>query len=103
MPATVPSIAAAPSIWTTHKRKSAKDFLKNHKDISFKEFVALLDVLFKAKSYDEKSLAAILIGYAHTHGGLLMPKHINVLPVSEIKKSLKFGLILFVDLVWLTV
>jgi 3-methyladenine DNA glycosylase AlkD len=59
------------------KHKIAKEFLKTHKDISFKEFVGLVDALFAAGSYDEKSMAAMLIGYAKTHRGLLTPKHID--------------------------
>jgi hypothetical protein len=46
------------------KHKIAKEFLKAHPDLSFKEFVALLTALFAAPSYDEKAMAAMLIGEA---------------------------------------
>jgi 3-methyladenine DNA glycosylase AlkD len=59
------------------KHRIAKEFLKAHKDLSFKEFVALLNALFAAPSYDEKAMAAMLIGEARHHRALLPPKHVD--------------------------
>ncbi len=45
------------------KREIAKAWKKDNKDISVDEFVALLNSLFQGKSYDEKTLAGMLLGY----------------------------------------
>jgi 3-methyladenine DNA glycosylase AlkD len=49
------------------KRDIAQRFVRKHKEMSFGEFSALLDELFAGPSYDEKSFAAMLIGYSHGH------------------------------------
>lgn len=59
------------------KHRIAKEFLKAHKDLSFKEFVALLNALFAAPSYDEKAMAAMLIGEARHHRAFLTPKLVD--------------------------
>ena len=59
------------------KRKIAREFLAAHKDMSFREFIGLLDALFAAPSYDEKATAALLIGYARHHRALLTPAHVD--------------------------
>jgi len=58
-------------------RVLAREFLAAHKDLSFREFVALLDALFAAPSHDEKSMAALLIGYARHHRARLTPAHVD--------------------------
>lgn len=45
------------------KRKIAKEWVKIHKDISVSEFVSLLDSLFAGASYEEKTIAGLLLGY----------------------------------------
>jgi len=59
------------------KRVLAREFLAAHKDLSFREFVALLDALFAAPSHDEKSMAALLIGYARHHRARLTPAQVD--------------------------
>ena len=44
-----------------------KDFVKKHKEISLEEFTGLLDILYSGASYDEKSIAGMLIGYYKNH------------------------------------
>lgn len=48
---------------SSQKREIAKSWVNNHKDISFQKFKELLDSLYKGKSYEEKSLAGMLLGY----------------------------------------
>lgn len=59
------------------RRDIAKAFLKTHKDISFKEFAQLLDALFKGKSHDEKSIAAMLLEYSKVHRKNVAPRRLD--------------------------
>jgi 3-methyladenine DNA glycosylase AlkD len=43
------------------KRKIVREWKENHQDISPKEFIGLLDSLYHGRSYDEKTLAGILL------------------------------------------
>lgn len=45
------------------KREIAKNWIKQHKNISFNQFIDLLDSLYDGKSYEEKTFAGILIDY----------------------------------------
>lgn len=44
----------------------AKEWLKQNKDISGKDFVLFLDSLYKGKSHEEKTVASIMLGYSET-------------------------------------
>lgn len=46
---------------TLVKRNIARDFYKSHKDLSKNDFFDLLDRLYKAPSYEEKTLASELV------------------------------------------
>lgn len=59
------------------KREIAKAFLKRHSDLSHKEFVGLLDDLFQGTSHDEKSIAAMLLGYAPRVRAEIMPGQLD--------------------------
>lgn len=59
------------------KRDITKTFLKNHKDVSPKEFLGLLDALFSGKSHDEKSIAAMLLEYSKVHRGRIAPQYLD--------------------------
>lgn len=43
------------------ERQLAKDFLKAHPEIKFKEFIGLIDSLYQAESTNEKSVAGLLL------------------------------------------
>ncbi len=49
------------------KRQIVIRFLAKHKALSQKEFVALLDALYKGRSHDEKSIAGMLLEYSEQH------------------------------------
>lgn len=51
------------SIKVPIKRQVAKEWATNHRDISLKGLLDLLDSLFAGKSYEEKTIAGILLGY----------------------------------------
>ena len=59
------------------RRHIAKEWLKKHKEISDKEFVAVLDSLYQGKSHEEKTLASMLLGYHHLHRKTIKPKHLD--------------------------
>jgi 3-methyladenine DNA glycosylase AlkD len=59
------------------KRKIAKKWVGEHKDISSKEFILLLDSLYKGESYDEKTMASALLGYLSKQRSLVTPKNLN--------------------------
>jgi len=59
------------------KRKIAKEFLRKHKNLSQKEFVDLLNALYKARSHDEKHVAGMLLGYAKPYRKNILPKATN--------------------------
>lgn len=59
------------------RRQIAKDWLKKNKEISDKEFIAVLDSLYQGKSHEEKTLASYLLGYAEGHRGKIKPKKLN--------------------------
>ena len=52
---------------TSDKRRIAKEFLKKHESLSNKDFFALLTLLFKSKSFDEKSVGGLLLEYSKKH------------------------------------
>lgn len=58
------------------RRRIARDWLKNNKDISAKEFVAILNSLYQGKSHEEKTMASILLGYHH-YRKAVTPKHLD--------------------------
>lgn len=43
------------------KRQIAKNFIKNHKDLTLDEFLKLLDSLYNGDSYEEKTIAGYLL------------------------------------------
>lgn len=45
------------------KRQIIKKWLKSHKNLSSEEFIELLDSLYKGKSYEEKCMAGMFLGY----------------------------------------
>lgn len=45
------------------KRQIIKNWIKNHKDINYKEFQQLLTGLYQGQSYEEKTIAGYLLGY----------------------------------------
>lgn len=45
------------------KRTIAKTFANAHKDIFLQELTTLISLLFEAKSYEEKTIAGLLLGY----------------------------------------
>lgn len=49
------------SLSNPQERKIVSSWWKSHKDVSVKEFVSLLDSLYHGQSYDEKTLAGILL------------------------------------------
>lgn len=46
------------------RRQVAKDWLKQNKDIPQKDFVKVLDSLYKGESHEDKTLASYLLGYS---------------------------------------
>lgn len=56
------------------KREIAKLWAKNHKDISIREFIDLLNSLYKDESYDEKAIASYLLLYLPLFRKQLNPK-----------------------------
>ena len=55
-------------------RTLAKAWLKNNGGIPDAEFLAVLDALYRGKSYEEKVLASILLSYHRTGPGTIGPK-----------------------------
>ncbi|PWU23249.1 hypothetical protein C5B42_03735 [Candidatus Cerribacteria bacterium 'Amazon FNV 2010 28 9'] len=55
------------------KRAIAKDWVKGHKDIPTAQLLLLLNSLFTGKSYEEKTLAGILLGYFPKQRGEIEP------------------------------
>jgi len=55
-------------------RTLAKAWLKTNGDIPDAEFIAVLDALYRGKSYEEKVLASILLSYHRTGPGTIGPK-----------------------------
>lgn len=62
------------------KRDIVKEWLRSHKNVSLGEFVDLLDSLYKGKSYEEKTIAGILLGY--------VPKLRNEIDLASLDKWL---------------
>lgn len=58
------------------QRDIARAFLRKHKEISPKEFFGLAHVLFTGRSYDEKAMAAMLLGYSTAHRKHVTPRHL---------------------------
>jgi 3-methyladenine DNA glycosylase AlkD len=59
------------------RRRIIKNWLKENKDIPDKDFIAVLDSLYKGKSHEEKTIASYLLGYHHTHRRTIRPKQLN--------------------------
>jgi 3-methyladenine DNA glycosylase AlkD len=59
------------------RRHLAKGWLKENRSISNKEFVAVLDSLFRGKSHEEKTLASILLAEHRTGRDAIGPKQLN--------------------------
>lgn len=59
------------------RRKIAKDWLRAHKDLAPKEFMAVLDSLFEGASHEEKTIAALMLSYAPKLRALFGPKEID--------------------------
>jgi len=55
-------------------RTLAKAWLKTNGDIPDAEFLAVLDRLYRGKSYEEKVLASILLSYHRTRPNTIAPK-----------------------------
>lgn len=58
-------------------RDIARAFLRKHEGISPQEFLGLTHALFKGRSYDEKAMAAMLLGYATAHRKHVTPRHLG--------------------------
>lgn len=48
------------------KRQIVKDWTKKHKDIRFSDFLALVNSLYAGESYEEKTMASLLLEYLPT-------------------------------------
>jgi 3-methyladenine DNA glycosylase AlkD len=59
------------------RRRIAKEWLRQNKDIPDSDFVALLDSLYRGTSHEEKTLASYLLSYHHTHRKKIQPKHLD--------------------------
>lgn len=59
------------------RRAIAKAWLREHKDIPYREFLALLDGLYRARSHEEKMLASILLQYHRAGRRMVAPKQIG--------------------------
>ncbi|HKN01071.1 MAG TPA: DNA alkylation repair protein [Candidatus Binataceae bacterium] len=58
-------------------RTLAKVWLKENKGVSDSEFLAVLESLYRCKSYEEKILASILLSYHRTGRRTVGPKQLN--------------------------
>ncbi|MCA9361672.1 DNA alkylation repair protein [Candidatus Kaiserbacteria bacterium] len=59
------------------RRQIAKDWLRENKSISQKDFVAVLDSLYQGESHEEKTLASYLLGYSQSHRSNVKPEKLN--------------------------
>ncbi len=59
------------------RRQIVKDWLKKNKDISDKDFIAVLDSLYKGKSHEEKTIASYLLNYHHPHRKTIKPRRLD--------------------------
>ncbi len=59
------------------RRQIVKDWLNENKGISDKDFIAVLDSLYKGKSHEEKTIASYLLDYHHLHRKTIRPKKLN--------------------------
>lgn len=59
------------------KRAIAREWVKEHKTIPTRDLLALLDSLFQGKSYEEKTLAGILLGYLPQQRKEIDPEQLN--------------------------
>ncbi len=62
---------------TAEKRTITKEFRKNYPEITFSEFISLLDSLNESGSYEEKTLASMLLAVYPKHLDLITPEHIG--------------------------
>jgi len=59
------------------RRQIARDWLKQNKDVSRNDFLAVINSLYKGESHEEKTLASILIGYHNSHRKTVKPTNLN--------------------------
>ena len=59
------------------RRALAKAWLKQNRSIPNKDFVAVLDSLFRGKSHEEKTVASILLAEHRTGRDAIAPKQLN--------------------------
>jgi len=59
------------------RRRIAKEWLKEHEDISAKEFLQVIDSLNRGKSYEEKTIASTLLGYHPGHRKMISLKNVD--------------------------
>lgn len=65
------------SIKTSVKEQIAKDWLKKHLELSFSEYLGLLDSLHQGESHDEISVAGKLLGLLLKLGRKIKPTSLN--------------------------
>lgn len=70
------------SISVPVKRKIVKNWLRAHKDITVIELTELIDSLILGKSYEEKTIAGLLIGY--------LPKQRKSIKLSQLEHWLNY-------------
>lgn len=61
----------------SQKRMIAKVWMKNHKNIEFNDFIKFVSSLFRAESYEEKTIANLLIEYSHDFRKQIDPELID--------------------------
>lgn len=59
------------------RRGIVKEWLKNYKEISDDELLALLDNLLKGESHEEKTMACMILGYLPRRRHIATTKHLN--------------------------
>ncbi len=59
------------------RRQIAKIWLSKNKNVSQKNFVKLVDALYRGKSHEEKSMASLLLGYHKKGRGGVGPRELD--------------------------
>lgn len=59
------------------KRIIAKKLLKEHPNITFSEYIELLNILAKGQSHEEKTIIGHVLGYHHTFRAMIEPQHLE--------------------------
>ncbi len=62
---------------TAEKRAITKEFKKKYPEITFAEFILVLDSLNESGSYEEKTLASMLLSVYPNHLAHITPKHVE--------------------------